>query len=73
MLTLWLLKMLASGAVPEPLSITLNVTSAVPLALAAVLYLSTANSAAVTVLLTATEVLPSALNKLMKLGTLVIV
>ena len=60
MLTLWLLKMLASGAVPEPLSITSKVTFAVPLALAVVLYVSVANSAAVTVLLTATAVLPLA-------------
>ena len=60
MLTLWLLKMLTLGAVLESLSITSNVTFAVPLALAAVLYLSAANSAAVTVLLATTGVLPLA-------------
>ena len=72
MLTLWLLKTLSLGAVFEPLSITSNVTSSVPLALAVVLYLSPANSSAVTLSFTATAVVPSALNKLMKLGMFVI-
>ena len=72
MLTLWLPSVLSSGAVPEPLSITSNVTLPVPFALATVLYVSAANSAAVTVVLANTAVVPSALYSVIKLGIAVI-
>ena len=72
MLTLWLLRVLTLGAVPEPLSITSKVTLPVPLALTTVLYWRPANSMAVTVVPAVTAVVPSALNRVMKAGMAVI-
>ena len=71
MLTLWL-RVLTLGAVSAPLSVTSKLTLPVPLASPTVLYFRPANSAAVSVVPAATAVMPSALNRLMKLGTAVI-
>ena len=55
-------RLLAFGGVLLPLSVTVQVTLPVPLASATVLYFSPCNSAAVTVPLTITCVVPSALK-----------
>ena len=72
MLTLLPPSIFASGVVPNPLSITSNVTVPVPLASAVVLYFNAANSSAVIVVLAKTAVVPSALYSVIKLGIPVI-
>ena len=71
--TVWFVRVLTFGAMPEPVSMTSKEIFALPFALATVLYFRAANSAAVRLVLAVTGVEPSLLKREMKDGMAVIV